>query len=95
MSIIGANFGQVEDQARQIVSRAGQISSQLEDFHKSVQDYITNHGSGAANDAFGQLQATWHQKGTALNEVLVQASHTVTQGNSDLQSKDQQLSGLF
>jgi WXG100 family type VII secretion target len=92
---ISANFGQVEEQAQSIVSRAGQISNKLEEFHNSVRDYVANHGSGAANDAFGQLQTTWHQKGTELNQVLVQASHTVSQGNSDLQSKDQQLSGLF
>jgi WXG100 family type VII secretion target len=92
---IRASFGDIDQAAQNIISQAQALSQQLQDFHKSVEDYVANQGQGAANDAFGQLQRTWNYRSVDLSETLNQAGKVVGQGNQDLQSKDQSLAGLF
>ncbi|WP_216892687.1 WXG100 family type VII secretion target [Nocardia alni] len=92
---IRAQFGNIDESAQRIVQQAQGLQQKLEEFHKSVQDYVTNSGAGAANDAFGQLQRTWNQRSMQLGDTLNQAGKVVGQGNQDLQSKDQSLAGMF
>ncbi|MFF0542607.1 WXG100 family type VII secretion target [Nocardia thailandica] len=94
-SRITANFGEVEAGAQAIVAEARSIMTQLEDFHKKVTDFVTNNWKGDANDAFTQLQAQWNTHVQQLNTTLEGAGTLVTTGNSDLQSTDTALAGLF
>ncbi|WP_433661752.1 WXG100 family type VII secretion target [Nocardia sp. CA-128927] len=92
---IASNFGAVEAGAQSIVSEARNITSMLEDFHKQVTDFVTNYWKGDANDAFAQLQTQWNTSVTQLNATLETAGRAVSTGNTDLQSTDTNLAGLF
>ncbi|MFC9435179.1 WXG100 family type VII secretion target, partial [Nocardia sp. NPDC057030] len=92
---ISSNFGAVEAGAQSIVAEAKNISSMLEDFHKQVTDFVTNYWKGDANDAFAQLQSQWNTSVTQLNATLETAGRAVSSGNTDLQSTDTSLAGLF
>ncbi|WP_067886243.1 WXG100 family type VII secretion target [Nocardia vaccinii] len=94
-SRISANFGDVAAGADAFISRARNLMSDLEDFHKQVTDFVTNHWQGDANDAFAQLQSQWNQNIMQLNTTLQGAAQLVHTGNSDLQSRDSSLAGLF
>ncbi|MFI6171587.1 WXG100 family type VII secretion target [Nocardia sp. NPDC051052] len=92
---IASNFGSVEAGAQSIVSEAKNISSMLEDFHKQVTDFVTNNWKGDANDAFASLQSQWNTNVSQLNTTLETAGRAVSTGNSDLQTTDTSLAGLF
>ncbi|MGW5315358.1 WXG100 family type VII secretion target [Nocardia thailandica] len=92
---IAANFGEVQAGAQAIVSEARSIMTMLEDFHKKVTDFVTNNWEGDANDAFAQLQSQWNTHVTQLNTTLEGAGNLVSTGNSELQSTDTALAGLF
>ncbi|MEV6337463.1 WXG100 family type VII secretion target [Nocardia vinacea] len=92
---ISANFDGVAEGARQIVKRAGDIQTELESFHKKVEEYIETYGSGAANDAFHQFQVNWNQMSIQLNTTLQGAGQLIDKGNSELQGTDVALSNIF
>ncbi|MEV0252207.1 WXG100 family type VII secretion target [Nocardia sp. NPDC050712] len=92
---ISANFSGVEAGAQQIIKRAEGVSQELEAFHKKVEQYVQDHGAGAANDAFQAMQATWQQQTASLQQTLSGAASLVSSGNSELQSTDTALSNLF
>ncbi|ASF10035.1 hypothetical protein NBRGN_103_00020 [Nocardia brasiliensis NBRC 14402] len=92
---IASNFGEVSAGAQSIVTEARNVMSMLEDFHKQVTDFVTNYWKGDANDAFASLQAQWNTNVTQLNTTLETAGKLVDQGNTDLQSTDTTLAGLF
>ncbi|MGX1775100.1 WXG100 family type VII secretion target [Nocardia brasiliensis] len=92
---IASNFGEVAAGAQSIVTEARNVMSMLEDFHKQVTDFVTNYWKGDANDAFASLQAQWNTNVTQLNTTLETAGKLVDQGNTDLQTTDTSLAGLF
>lgn len=92
---ISANFSGVEAGAQQIIKRAEGIGQELESFHKKVEEYVATYGAGAANDAFSELQRSWQTHVQQLNTTLSGAAQLVSTGNSDLQSTDSALAGLF
>jgi len=94
-SRISANFGDVAAGADDFISRAKGLMADLEDLHKQVQDFVTNHWSGDANEAFSQLQSQWNTNIMQLNTTLQGAAQLVHTGNSDLQSRDSSLANLF
>ncbi|MEV6273868.1 WXG100 family type VII secretion target [Nocardia sp. NPDC051832] len=92
---LSANFAGVEEGAKQIITRAEGISSDLEAFHKKVEEYVQTYGAGAANDAFQAMQAQWQQQTASLQQTLSGAGSLVQSGNSELQNTDTALSKLF
>ncbi|WP_067833122.1 WXG100 family type VII secretion target [Nocardia lijiangensis] len=92
---ISANFGGVEDGARQIIKRAEGIRDELVQFHKKVEEFVTTNWKGATNEAFAQMQRTWDQNVDQLNTTLVGAGQLVSSGNSELQGTDSALANLF
>ncbi|MFE3545502.1 WXG100 family type VII secretion target [Nocardia sp. NPDC059177] len=94
-SRISANFGEVESGAAGIISEARNVMTMLEDFHKTVTDFVTNNWQGDANDAFTQMQNQWNTHVQQLNTTLEGAGQLVSSGNSDLQGTDTALAGLF
>ncbi|MFD6105347.1 MULTISPECIES: WXG100 family type VII secretion target [Nocardia] len=92
---ISANFGEVEAGAQAIVTEARNVMNLLEDFHKTVTDFVTNNWKGDANDSFTELQTQWNTHVQQLNTTLEGAGTLVAQGNSDLQGTDTALAGLF
>jgi|GEM_PF-6643933 len=94
-SRISANFGDVASGADAFIGRARGLMTDLEDFHKQVTAFVTEHWQGDANEAFSQLQSQWNQNVMQLNETLVAAGQLVHTGNSDLQSRDSSLANMF
>jgi len=92
---ISANFSGVEAGAQQIIKRAEGIRDELDAFHKKIEEYVATYGAGAANDAFSELQRSWQNHVKQLNDTLSGAGQLVSSGNSELQSTDSALAGLF
>ncbi|MCP2295574.1 WXG100 family type VII secretion target [Nocardia amikacinitolerans] len=92
---ISANFGGVEDGARQIIKRAEGIRDELVQFHQKIEQFVTDNWKGATNEAFAEMQRTWNKNVDQLNTTLVGAGQLVSSGNSELQSTDSALSNLF
>ncbi|MEU4342696.1 WXG100 family type VII secretion target [Nocardia sp. NPDC023852] len=92
---ISANFSGVEDGARAIIARAEGIRNELEAFHKKVEEFVTTNWKGDANEAFAELQRSWNGHVEQLNQTLHGAAKLVSSGNSELQSTDTALAGLF
>ncbi|MFD3507623.1 WXG100 family type VII secretion target [Nocardia sp. NPDC058666] len=94
-NVISANFDDVSSGAQSIIDEARTISAMLEDYNKLVKDFVGVAWEGAANDAYAELQAMWHTHTGQLNTTLEGAGALVKSGNSELQSTDQALAGLF
>ncbi|MCP2289279.1 WXG100 family type VII secretion target [Nocardia amikacinitolerans] len=92
---ISANFSGVESGAQQIIKRAEGIRDELEAFHKKVEQYVADHGAGAANEAFSELQRNWQNHVLQLQQTLNGAAQLVSTGNSELQGTDSALANLF
>ncbi|MET8650238.1 MULTISPECIES: WXG100 family type VII secretion target [Nocardia] len=92
---ISANFAGVEQGARDIIRRGEAIRDELEQFHKKVEQFVAEQWEGDANEAFAELQRQWQTHVTQLNTTLNGAAQLVSSGNSELQSTDSALAGLF
>ncbi|MCU1645295.1 MAG: hypothetical protein JWN03_5570 [Nocardia sp.] len=93
--VISAHFEGVADGANSVIRRAEHIRDQLEAFHRSVEEFVTNNWKGDTNDAFADLQRTWNVHVGQLNATLSGAGTLVRTGNAELQAKDIALAGLF
>ncbi|MEV0293277.1 WXG100 family type VII secretion target [Nocardia sp. NPDC050710] len=92
---ISANFAGVEQGAKDIIRRAEGIRDELERFHKNVEQFVAEQWEGDANEAFAEMQRQWQNHVTQLNTTLNGAATLVSSGNSELQSTDSALAGLF
>jgi uncharacterized protein YukE len=91
---ISAHFDGVAEGAKQIIKRAEDIRTELEQFNKKVEEFAHTQG-GAANEAFLQYQGVWNQQVVQLNATLAGAGQLVNTGNAELQGTDSALANLF
>ncbi|MEV6658712.1 WXG100 family type VII secretion target [Nocardia fluminea] len=93
---ISAQFGEVAATSDEIRVAAQGVQSMLEDFKNEVAKFVAESwDEGAASEAFRTLQATWDAASVQLQTTLDGAAKLVNSGNSDLQSTDTALAGLF
>ncbi|MEV6069746.1 WXG100 family type VII secretion target [Nocardia sp. NPDC052001] len=93
--VISAHFEGVADGANSVIRRAEHIRDQLEAFHRSVEEFVTNNWKGSTNEAFADMQRMWNTHVAQLNATLSGAGTLVRTGNAELQAKDIALAGLF
>lgn len=93
---IHADFAAVAGTAADIRAKAQEVQGMLESFKNEVATFVAeNWENGRSSAAFQELQAKWDQQSQQLQTTLDGAAQLVNTGNSDLQSTDTALAGLF
>ncbi len=96
MSLISADFADVDAGASALLAKANEVGDNLRDFHKSVVSFMEeNWGNGQSSDAFTQMQTQWNTDIQDLNATLAVVAQFVRTGNSDLQAQDAALAKNF